>query len=189
MTTPECALEDELLVAYRDYDVELLDTLKSDNRISRLEPYAARLARTLQIDEGGGRQSPHAPAVNVMIDEKEGGQPTHATPANVVIEPAPTGNSSHEIPTLEGIRARVGQLRVKRNDKEMKVEGGGNDSSKGTDADSVEALGYNNADIDEAAVVGAGTENNETAPAPCPPISETDPGNDHDLSEEDFDLT
>ncbi len=178
MTTPECALEEELLVAYRDYNVELLDTLKSDNRISRLEPYIARLARTLQIDEGGGRGQhlPHA-----------------VVPANVVIEPAAPGaaNSSHEIPTLDGIRARVEQLRVKgNNNNEMNVGGGSNDdSSKDIDADSVEALlGCNNADVDnEAVVIGAGTENNETAPAPRPSVSETD---HHDSSEEEeFDLT
>ncbi len=183
MTTPECALEDDLLAAYRDYDAERLDTLKSDNRISRLESYIARLAKTLQIDEEGGRQLPHEPAVNV-IDEKEGGGLPHEAPANVVIGRA-TANSSHEIPTLKGIRARVERLRVKGDYKEMKVGEGGDDSSKGANADSVEAL-ENNADIDEAAVVGAGTENNETS---SPPISETDPGDDHDSLEEEFDLT
>ncbi len=188
MTTPECALEDELLVVYRNYDEEGLDTLKSDNRFSRLQPYIARLGMTLQIDEEGERQLPRAPAVNV-IDEEDGGQPPHAAPTNAVVDLATT-NSSNEIPTLEGIRARVEQLRVKGDDKEMKIGRGGDDSSKGADADSVEVSENTNTDIDKAVVIGARTENNEAAAAaPCPPISKADPGDDHDSSEEEFDLT
>ncbi len=177
MTTPECTLEEDLLASYRDYGVERLDTLKSDNRILRLEPYFARLARALQIDTEGGGLLPHEAPTNVVV-ERAAENSSHEIPAD---------NSSHEIPTLEGIRTRVERLRVKgEGDKEIKVgEGGDDDSSKGANADSFDALG-NNADIDEAAVIGAGIENNETS---CLPTCETIPGDDHDSSEGEFDLT